>query len=154
MGFMDRLLGRNKDGASDDNNNRREANSTPVPLSTFRQFQEQVNEGMRDMRGKYSELVEENHGLKKQLISVTERLDELQRTQLEMRAETKRSLTEIKTMAQKGGMTDESMRQNLSSSNPEEDMMQKRAAQANQSLASLTGRLASPGLESKGLKPS
>ena len=97
MGFFDRLLGRKGEGEKD-------SGEPSLSMKTFRKFQEETQDGMRHMRGEFNKLVEENHTLKKQVLSVTNRLDAIQREQLQQRNETKKGLSDLnKSIVEMGG---------------------------------------------------
>lgn len=88
MGFFDRLFGRKSE-------EEKNSGEPSISAKTFLKFQEETRDGMRHMRGEFNKLVTENHTLKKQVLSVTKRLDAIQYEQLQQRNETKKGLSDL-----------------------------------------------------------
>ncbi len=152
MGFFNRLMGRedkvqeaSKEPIGPDSSGKRQAY---VPMSVFTEFQEEMRHGMRDMRTKFSALVEENGTLKKQLIGMSGRLDEIQQDALRIGTETRKSLSDIHSLVGKPG---EAQAPKITNQILVEPVRGQTAAQS--SLSSLSTRLNGSDRKGPGLSP-
>lgn len=96
MGFFDWFKKKDTAESRTDVNLREGIN---VSMDAFERFQRDVGKSFSDIREKYNIVVQENHELKRQVINISNRLDEIQREQMKMGLETKKGLSEIKSLA-------------------------------------------------------